>query len=151
MVWGAISKNGSLSLICMEGKITTDAYIDMLENDFFNKVDEQLPDNFIWMHDNATPHVATKTKGYLEQKGIITMEWPPMSPDLNLIKNIWSLLQKEVYKSKKEYKNTTDLWDAIVAAWHTIPIETFKNLYNSIPSRLIKVLEEKGGRIPFCS
>ena len=66
MVWGAISKNGSLSLICMEGKITADAYIDMLENDFFNKVDEQLPDDFIWMHDNATPHVVIKTKRYLE-------------------------------------------------------------------------------------
>ncbi len=140
MVWGAILKNGGLSLICMEGKITADAYIDMLENDFFNKVNDQLPDDFIWMHDNATLHVATKTKEYLERKGITTMEWLPMSPDLNPIKNIWSILQKEVYKSKKEYKNTADLWDAIIAAWHVIPLETFKNLYNSIPSRLIKVL-----------
>jgi len=113
-------------------------------------VNDQLPDDFIWMHDNALPHVAMKTKEYLERrKGITTMEWPPMSPDLNPIENIWSLLQKEVYKSKKEYKNTTDLWNAIVTAWHAIPLETFKNLYNSIPSRLIKVLEEKGGRIPF--
>ena len=149
MVWGAITKNGGLSLICMEGKITADSYIDMLENDFFDVVNDQLPDNFIWMHDNAPPHVAMKTKEYLEWKGITSMEWPPMSPDLNLIENVWSLLQKEVYKSKKEYKNTTDLWNAITAAWHVIPLETFKNLYNSIPSRLIKVLEEKSGRIPF--
>ena len=88
MVWGAITKNGGLSLICMEGKITADSYIDMLENDFFDMVNDQLPDNFIWMHDNAPLHVVMKTKEYLEQKGITSMEWPPMSPDLNLIENV---------------------------------------------------------------
>ena len=67
MVWGAIAKNGRLHLICMEGSINADSYVDMLENDFFSEANESLPDNFIWMHDNAPPHVAQKTKGYLEQ------------------------------------------------------------------------------------
>lgn len=149
MVWGAISKSGSLRLVCMEGSINAETYVDMLENDFFNMVEDNLPDDFIWMHDNAPPHVALLTKGYLERKGITTMEWPPMSPDLNPIENIWSMLQKEVYKEKKVYKNTTDLWDAIVSAWHAIPLEVFQNLYDSIPGRLIKVLEEKGERISY--
>ena len=149
MVWGAISKNGGLRLVCVEGSITAESYIDLLENDFFNIVEENLPDDFIWMHDNAPPHVALRTKGYLERKGITTMEWLPMSPDLNPIENIWSILQKEVYKKKKVYKNTTELWDAITSAWHALPLETFRNLYDSIPGRLIKVLEEKGERISY--
>ena len=85
MVWGAIAKNGGLHLICMEESINHDSYVDMLENDFFSEVNESLPDDFIWMHDNAPPHVAQKTK---ERKGINTMEWLPMSPDLNPIENI---------------------------------------------------------------
>jgi len=149
MVWGVISKNGSLQLVCMEGSITTEASVDMLENDFFNEEEENLPDNFIWMHDNAPPHVALRTKGYLERKGITTMEWPPMLPDLNPIKNIWSMLQKGVYKEKKVYKNITELWDAITSAWHALPLETFQSLYDSIPGHLIKVLEEKGERIAY--
>ena len=128
----------------MEGTITADTYVDMLENDFFYQVEENLPANFVWMHDNAPPHVALRTKAYLERKGITTMEWPPMSPDLNPIKNVWSLLSKEVYREKKVYKNTTDLWNAITAAWHVLPLESFKNLYESIPGCLIKVIEEKG-------
>ncbi len=75
------------------------------------------------------------------------MEWLPMSPDLSPIKNIWSMLQKEVYKEKKVYKNTTELWDVIVSAWHAISLEIFRNLYDSIPGHLIKVLEEEGERI----
>ena len=149
MVWGAISRSGGLHLICMEGKITADAYIDMLENDFFKMVDEDLLENLIWMHDNAPPHVAAKTKAYLERNRIVTMEWLPMSPDLNPIENIWSLMAKEVYKEEKVYKNTTDLWDAVVAAWLAIPLETFQNLYNSMTSRMIKVIKEKGERIRF--
>ena len=149
MVWGAISKSGSLCLVCMEGKITADTYIDMLENDFFNMVDEVLPENFLWMHDNAPPHVVVKTKEYLERKGIVNLEWPQMLPDLNPIKNIWALLQKEVYKEKKVYKNTTDLWNAITTAWHALLLEIFKSLYNSIPARIIKVIEENSERIKF--
>ena len=149
MVWGAIAKNGGLCLICMEGSINADSYMDMLENDFFSEVNESLPDDFIWMHDNAPPHVAQKTKGYLEWKGINTMEWPPMLPDLNPIENIWSMMKDEVYKKKKVYKNTTELWEAIMAAWHAIPIESFQTLYESIPCCLVKVIEEKGERIRY--
>jgi hypothetical protein len=82
MVWGTIAKNGRLHLICMEGLINGDSKVDMLE-DFFSEANESLPDDLIYMHDNPPPHVAQKTKGYLEWKGINTMEWPPMSPDLN--------------------------------------------------------------------
>ena len=149
MVWGAIAKNGRLHLICMEGSINADSYMDMLENDFFSEVNESLPDDFIWMHDNAPPHVVQKTKGYLERKGINTMEWLPMLPDLNSIENIWSMMKDEVYKKKKVYKNTTELWEVIVAAWHALPIESFQTLYESIPRRLVKVIEEKSKRIQY--
>ena len=149
MVWGAIAKSGGLHLICMEGSINADSYMNMLEYDFFSKANESLPDDFIWMHDNAPPHVVQKTKGYLERKGITTMEWPPMSLDLNPIENIWSMMKDEVYKTKVVYKNTTELWEAIVAAWHAIPIEAFQTLYESIPRCLVKDIEEKGERIPY--
>lgn len=30
------------------------------------------------------------------------MEWPPYSPDLNLIKNLWALLKAEILKQHPE-------------------------------------------------
>ncbi len=51
-----------------------------------------------------------------------------------------------MYKKKKVYKNTTELWEAIMAAWHAIPIETFHSVCESIPQNLVKVREEKGWR-----
>ena len=72
-----------------------------------------------------------------------------MSPDLNPIEDVWYMMKDEVYKKKMVYKNTAELWEAIVAAWHALPIETFQTLYESILHRLVKVKEEKGERIPY--
>ena len=60
--WGVISKSGRLHFVYMEGSITAETYIDRLEYDF------------IWMHDNAPPHVVLQMKGYLERKGFILLE-----------------------------------------------------------------------------
>lgn len=149
MVWGAISRDGGLRLICMEGKINAESYIDMLERDFWHEVQDSLPDNLLWMHDNAPPHVSFKTREYLERKRIISLKWPAMSPDLNPIENVWGLMSQTVYEGKKTYKNTTDLWEAVKAAWYSIPVGTICNLYDSLPGRIIKVIEEKGERISY--
>ena len=47
MVWGAICCGGSLRLICIDERITSESYCHMLENDFFSKTEDQLPDNFM--------------------------------------------------------------------------------------------------------
>jgi transposase len=40
------------------------------------------------MQDGAPSHAAGVTKDELRERGIITIYWPPYSPDLNLIKTI---------------------------------------------------------------
>ena len=149
MIWGAISKTGGIRMICLEGKINASTYIDMLKHDFFEVVGDELPENFIWMHDNAPPHSAKATSAYLEVEGITTMKWPPLSPDLNPIENIWSIMKSKVYSVKKVFPNTSELWAAIVDAWHSIPEETYKSLYESLQSQMVKVIEEKGERIHY--
>ena len=126
MVWGAISANGGIALICPEGSITAETYVEMLDHDFFDMYQEHLPENFIFMHDNAPPHHAKYTVEYLKNKKIEVMEWPPLSPDLNPIENLWGILSQAIYAGGKSYQNTSDLWDALVSAWHAIPLFVFE-------------------------
>ena len=147
MVWGAISATGGLCLICIEEKINSKIYIDMLENDFFNQVRGILPAGFVFQQDNAPPHAAAVTKQYLENWKFNVLEWPPMSPDLSPIENIWGVMSQKVYEGGKTYNNVNDLWDAIVKAWHDIPQHVFSKLYEGMPSCLIQVLEGGGKRI----
>ena len=146
-MWGAISAFRGICLICPEGKITAETYVQMLEEDFLSQYKEELPEDFIFMHDNAPPHRAKSTAKFLEMKKIEVLEWPPLSPDLNPIENLWGILSNKVYCDGKTYKNTTDLWDVIIKAWHELPLTLFQKLYDSMGKRLVNVLERGGRRI----
>ena len=70
------------------------------------------------------------------------MEWP-LSPDLNPIENLWGILSNKVYCNGKNYKNTKDLWDAIIKAWNDLPLSLFQKLYDS-REKIGECVREKG-------
>ena len=94
--------------------ITAESYVQMLEEEFFGQYEEALPDNYIFMHENDPPHHTRSTSEYLKSKNIEVLEWPPLSPDLNPIKNLWGMLSQKVYQGGKSYQTSTELWEALV-------------------------------------
>ena len=56
------------------------------------------------MHDNALSHAAKNSVPYLTIIGIFgsrLLNWPPASPDLNPIENVWGKYQKNFSCGKK--------------------------------------------------
>ena len=149
MVWGAISSAGTLHLICMSESITAVSYTKMLEEEFFQSDEYELPVNYIWMHDNAPPHRAKFTQQFLENKRISVLNWPAHSPDLNPIENVWGILQEKLYAGGRSFSNTTELWEEICEQWKKVPNEVVKNLYNSMPKRCCDVIQQNGQRIKY--
>ena len=149
MTWGAISASGGLVLARIKGKIDGETYCDMLARDFFDNEKVILPPDFIFQQDNATPHVCRHTKEFLENRRIKVLSWPPQSPDLSPIEDIWGIMSEKVYKNGKTYQNVEELWYAVVGAFFQIPQETFQKLYQSMYTRLINVLESGGKRIKY--
>ena len=68
------------------------------------------------MQDNARCHVSRVTKAWLELQTIPIMEWPPYSPDLNPIENIWGIQSHVVYDQSKKYLSIQELKVAVLSA-----------------------------------
>ena len=144
MVWGAIGKGGYRTpLIQCNGHVNAEKYIDILErNKIFENLYNNFPNGFIWQQDNAPAHVAAITTYYLQRKIGNWVEWPPHSPDLNPIEQLWGYLKSQIkgmcFNSKEElFNKLSELWDSI-------PNEIIHNYYSSFKARLQACLQHQG-------
>ena len=68
-----------------------------------------------------------------------------MNPDLNSIENLWGIIGRRIYgQEKPSLESIVELRKRIKSTWTNIQNETLNKLVDSIPDRLIKVIENKG-------
>jgi hypothetical protein len=101
------------------------------------------------MEDNAPSHTAKVTKAFRFQNNIRKLEdWPPQSPDLNPIKNLWKIIKTNI-QTNYQPKSIPEMKEAIHQAWDNIPAQTLRNLLRSMPSRMEAVIKANGGPINY--
>lgn len=75
-------------------------------------------------------------------------KWPPYSPDLNPIENVWSLVDIEknklIDKLKRIPKDKKESFKLIQKAWDMVPNQSVINCYRSFENRLKMVIEKNG-------
>ena len=59
----------------------------------------------IFIQDNAPIYIARIVKEWFEDIAILLLDWPPYSPDLNLIEHIWWHLKAKVLEVFPELKD----------------------------------------------
>jgi transposase len=145
MVWGAISKNGVSKLVEVNPKTKGPDYVEILKDGLILIYD----DGDVFQHDGASCHRAKVTKKFLQENEIISPEWPPKSPDLSPIENLWGWLSRRIYAGKSAYKDVASLKSAIFQAWDEIPDDLLNTLIDSMPRRMKEVIEQRGNPIKY--
>ena len=87
------------------------------------------------------------SKRYFESKNINLLQWPPCSPDLNPIENVWKLLKDEV--SKRNPKNKKEILSFAQDEWKKISYLHINNMIESMPKRLLDVINKKGDKCKY--
>lgn len=70
--------------------------------------------------------------------------WPPNSPDLNPIENVWAYVQARV--EAKGCCNFDSFSKTVLAEFKSVPMSMLHNLYSSMPTRIAKVIECGGDK-----
>ena len=155
MFWAAIVGNSLVGPFRVADgvKMNSQSYTEFLDANFFPWYESKTMDfqeSCVFMQDNAPSHASRFTKAYLAGKNISgerLMDWPPSSPDLNCIENLWSIVKKEIYRGNKQYTSKDDLWKVISEACKNIKRSVISNLTSSMDDRLVRVLEGKGAHV----
>ena len=79
---------------------------------------------------------------------MVSLEWPPNSPDLNPIEHIWYLL-KVIQNIRHRPTTALKLAKAIKKTWEELNENVFNKLVESMPSRIAAVINAKGGNTKY--
>ena len=119
-------------------------YAKIVKENVPASADLVLPDGEqrFFLQDNAPTHKSDKVKEVLHNAGITALDFPPYSPDLNPIENLWSILQRRVEKQTAE--TIEELQDLVVDEWNNIEQKQLQELASSMPRRCAAVVAANG-------
>ncbi|KAJ3004777.1 hypothetical protein NUW54_g4655 [Trametes sanguinea] len=95
-------------------------------------------------HDNDLKHTAHLVQEWLEHQNLLVLPWPPSSPDLNIIENVWAEIKKHLETYRPRPRNTEELWRVVQKLWYGMDKSFIQGLYHSLPGQVKTVKARKG-------
>jgi len=165
MVWACFHGDTKGTLIVFEkGSIDSLVYQNTLREGLLGLIEEEegiletqlRPSSLIFMQDNAPIHKSNSTLEFLRSFNISPMAWPPNSPDLNPIENIWALFKKEFHSrwsARRAISSAAikfpEMKTMLIESWEALPVELFRVVADSMPRRVRLALKASGGPINY--
>ena len=122
---------GTLTLV--EGNMNTEKYISVLDDNLWPVIARHFSNRLcISQEDNAPCHDSVRANLWKEENNINTLPWPAQSPDLNIIENVWKMLNIQVQQRVSEIRNAQDLKRIVSDIWSSLPLHYVRSLYASL-------------------
>ena len=150
--WAWVSGHGPGEIIEVERRMNSIDYLKILNNVLLPSIEERFPDEetIYIVEDNSAVHTARIIQNwYREHARLQRLFWPPRSPDLNVIENVWAEMVREWRPGMA--RNENELHERVMEAWRMLDDRPlyFQKLTESMPRRIEKVLEADGAYINY--
>ena len=151
MFWGCFSKNAPGPLVSLVGHQNAQQYLQTIDENLAPEYMAAKQDGKEWtvMQDNCSIHRAKVVQADLRRRNIPLLKWPPYSPDLNPIENIWAWMKHRLYADFPPCKDANEVEEVIMRIWADLTPELCQRFAGNYEKRLLAVIEAKGGRTKY--
>jgi len=147
MFWGCFSAFGLGPLVALDENQNQHTYLQILQEYLLPEIEfarKEYGISMTFMQDNARCHKTALISNFLEKNSIPTLPWPPSSPDLNPIENLWGILKSRRQKRFGFPLSKSALIEQVFEIWEELDQEILTNLVLSIENRLNEVIRLQG-------
>ncbi|GFX96983.1 transposable element Tc1 transposase [Trichonephila clavipes] len=144
-IWTGLNRLRGLGpLVTLHGKVKAAHYVNILGDRVHPFVQTSFPGECpLYQDDNALIHTAKIVQEWFaEHEGEVgRLDWPPQSPDLNIIEHLWGYLESKLRARFPPPSTISALETALHEEWLHIPLQVVHDLFASIPRRIQSVIQ----------
>ncbi|GBM08381.1 hypothetical protein AVEN_108377-1 [Araneus ventricosus] len=146
MIWDVCSWRDMGHLIGLETTLTGDRYLNILSDHLHSFMSIVHSDGLgQFQKDNATLQASRVATKWLQEhcSDFRHFHYPPKSPDMKIIEDIWDALLHAVEK-RSPPRTPMGLWTALQDSWCQLPPALLQILVESMPHRFAALLRSRG-------
>jgi transposase len=147
-LWGCFCGRGVGQAEIFVGEFNAKRYVDILQHNLLQTALHFYPNEHWWFQqDNAPQHTADLSRRWFHNHGVSLLDFPPYSPDLNPIENLWSILKGRI--EKRLARTTDEIERVLKEEWEALDKELLTSLAHSMPTRCAAVIANHGHKAPY--
>jgi hypothetical protein len=144
-MWGCFTAHGIGPVKLFGDNMDSTLYADTMQRIMKPYALSMWPnEQWFYLQDNASYHASRATATWFHNQGIDVLPFPPHSPDLNPIENLWADLKRRI--DAHNARTIEDLRAIISSEWAATTDDFCARLVHSTPQRLQSVIEARGHR-----
>lgn len=150
VVWACISKHGQGDLVFLDGPLDSETYGKLMRDYLPLAADKAFTFGsgpWYFLHDNPNVHKGAAATKALFDAGATVLDFPPYSPDLNVIENLWGYLSRKVDEHRCSSKDEVARW--LQYEWDEVPKAYFTKLFDSYSKRCQAVIDAEGAHTKY--
>jgi hypothetical protein len=138
-VWGCFSSKEIGPIEIIDGNMDSRVLKDIFQRLMLPTALGMWPnEGWFLLQDNAPYHASTMTQTWLHKKGVTCIDFPPYSPDLNPIENLWADLKRRIELHRPS--NLTELKEILLKEWESTDHDFLVCLAHSMIDRCREVI-----------
>lgn len=146
-IWACMSSQGVGEIFFIEKNLDSIQLIRIYRKMLKKNGQNLIGDDFIFQQDNDPKHTSKIAQDWLAEKQIPVLNWPPNSPDLSPIENLFSILKSEL--KKIPFDDLEKAKEKIKEIWDNISEEICKKSVDSMEERIEACFNAKGSHTKF--